>query len=151
MLGRGIGISDEKLQHLGDDPLPDGVYSEAEAAVVRYAQRSTRMLGIAEPTYQALAKHFSVQQMIDICLNVGLAQITNRFNATFLSDIDDYIREANEKADRTAGACLIHYPPPPMQAEFLWDSLCPARIITLGGDVHDFRSAAFTDASGFPS
>ena len=29
MLGRGIGISDEKLQHLGDDPLPDGVYSEA--------------------------------------------------------------------------------------------------------------------------
>ena len=42
MLGRGIGISDEKLQHLGDDPLPDGVYSGAEAAIVRYAQRSTK-------------------------------------------------------------------------------------------------------------
>ena len=44
MLGRGIGISDEKLRHLGDDPLPEGVYSEAEAAVVRYAQRSTNIL-----------------------------------------------------------------------------------------------------------
>ena len=113
MLGRGIEISEEKLRHLGDDPLPDGVYSEAEAAIVRYAQRSTKMLSIDELTYQALAKHFSVQQMIEICLNVGLAQMTNRFNATFLSDVDDYILDANEKADRTAGACPIHYPPMP--------------------------------------
>jgi alkylhydroperoxidase family enzyme len=112
MLGRGIGISDEKLQHLGDDPLPDGVYSEAEAAIVRYAQRSTRTLSIDDATYQALAIHFSVQQMIEICLNVGLAQITNRFNATFLPEVDDYILEANEQAARTAGACPIHYPPP---------------------------------------
>ncbi len=114
MLGRSIGISDEKLQHLGDDPLPDRVYSDAEAAVIRYAQRSTRALSIDDATYQALAEHFSVQQMIEICLNVGLAQITNRFNATFLSDVDDYILEANEQADRTAGACPIHYPPIPV-------------------------------------
>ena len=113
MLGRGIGISEEKLRHLGDDPLPDGMYSEAEAAVVRYAQRSTRMLSIDEATYQSLAKHFSVQQIIEICLNVGLAQMTNRFNATFLSDVDDYILEANKKAARGAGACPIHHPPMP--------------------------------------
>ncbi len=114
MLGRSIGISDEKLGHLGDDPLPDGVYSDAEAAIVRYAQKSTKTLSIDDATYQALAKHFSVQQMIEICLNVGLAQMTNRFNATFLSDVDDYILEANERADRTTGACPIHYPPMPV-------------------------------------
>jgi alkylhydroperoxidase family enzyme len=111
MLGRGIGISEEKLRHLGDDPLPDGVYSEAEAAIVRYAQLSTRMLSIDDGTYQALAKHFSVQQIIEICLNVGLAQITNRFNATFLSDIEDYILEANKRAGGTAGSCPVHHPP----------------------------------------
>ena len=102
MLGRGIGISEEKLRHLGDDPLPDGVYSDAEAAVIRYAQRSSSMRSIDDATYQGLAKHFSVQQMIEICLNVGLAQITNRFNATFLSDVDDYILKANETAERPA-------------------------------------------------
>jgi alkylhydroperoxidase family enzyme len=112
MLGRGIGISEEKLRHMGDDP-PDGVYSEAEAAIVRYAQRSTKMLSIDNTTYQALAKHFSVQQIIEVCLNVGLAQITNRFNATFLRDVDDYILDANKKADSAAGACPIHYPPMP--------------------------------------
>ena len=111
MLGRGIGISEEKLRHLGDDPLPDGVYSEAEAAIIRYAQRSTKVLTIDETTYQALAKHFSIQQMIEICLNVGLAQITNRFNATFLSDIDDYILEANKRAGGTAEPCPVHLMP----------------------------------------
>jgi len=113
MLGRSIGISEEKLQHLGDDPLPDGVYSEAEAAVIRYAQSSTKTLSIDEATYQALAKHFSVQQIIEICLNVGLAQMTNRFNATFLSDVDEYILEADKRADRVRGACPIDNPPMP--------------------------------------
>jgi hypothetical protein len=111
MLGRGIGISEAKLRHLGDDPLPDGVYSEAETAIVRYAQKATRTLSIDDATYQALAEHFSVQQIIDICLNVGLAQVTNRFNATFLTDVDDYILAANEQADSTGGACPIQYPP----------------------------------------
>jgi len=110
MLGRSIGISEEKLRHLGDDPLPDGIYSEAEAAIVRYVQRSTRMLNIDEATSMALTKQFSVEQIIDICLNVGLAQITNRFNTTFLTDVDDYILEAYEKAGRAAAACPIHDP-----------------------------------------
>src|SRR5690348_789729 len=105
MLGRGIGISEEKLAHLGDDPLPDGVYSAPEAAVVRYAQRATRMLPIDEPTYQDLAKHFSDQQMMAICFLVGVAQLVNRFNATFLPEVDDYIVEANARADSTLGAC----------------------------------------------
>jgi alkylhydroperoxidase family enzyme len=113
MLGRSMKIGELKLQHLGDDPLPDGVYSEAEAAIVRYAQRSTRTQRIDDATYRALAEHFSVQQIIEICLNVGLAQITNRFNATFLPEVDDYILEANERAERTTGACPIHYPPMP--------------------------------------
>lgn len=113
MLGRSIGIGEEKLAHLGDDPLPDGVYSEAEAAIIRYAQKATKMLAIDDATYQALARHFSVQQIIEICLNVGLAQITNRFNATFLPEVDDAILEANARADSAPGACPISYPPRP--------------------------------------
>ena len=55
-------------------------------------------LPIDDSTYQGLAKYFSVPQIIEICLNVGLAQITNRFNATFLTEVDDYIVDANQKA-----------------------------------------------------
>jgi alkylhydroperoxidase family enzyme len=67
----------------GTTPFPAGVYSPAEAAVVRYAQRSTKGLAIDASSFRALVEHFSTPQIIDICLNVGLSQITNRFNATF--------------------------------------------------------------------
>ena len=116
MLGRSIGLSEEQLRHLVDDPLPEGVYTEPEAAIVRYAQRSTRFLPIDETTYRALAMHFSVEQQVEICLVVGLAQMVNRFNATFLPDVDDYFLEANKAADLAAGACPIPYPSMPVPA-----------------------------------
>ena len=89
VLGRGIGIREEKLLHLGDDPLPDGLYTEAEAAVVRYTQKLTKGLAIDDATYGALAGHFSVQQIIELCFVVGLAEMVNRFHATFLTEVDD--------------------------------------------------------------
>jgi hypothetical protein len=109
-LGRSIGISDDKLGHLGDDPLPTGIYTEAEAAIIRYAQRSTRSLHINDATDTALAEYFSIEQMIETCLNVGPAQITNRSNATFLPAVDDHTVAANQRADSAPGACPIHYP-----------------------------------------
>ncbi|MBV9663854.1 MAG: hypothetical protein JOZ37_07795, partial [Actinobacteria bacterium] len=58
LLGRAAGLTEDKLAHLGDDPLPDGVYTEAEAAIVRYSQRSTRLQPIDDSTYNALAEHY---------------------------------------------------------------------------------------------
>ncbi len=113
MLGRSIGISDEKLAHVADDPLPEDVYTEVEAAVIRYAQKSTRMQPIDDATYSALAKHFSVQEIIDICFIVGLANMVNRINFTFLPELDDYIVAANDDADHAPGACPIQYPSRP--------------------------------------
>jgi alkylhydroperoxidase family enzyme len=113
MLGRSIGLTYEKLRHLGDDPLPHGVYSPAEAAVIKYAQRSTRGLAIDASTYRALAEHFSAPQIIDICLNVGLSQITNRFNATFLPDVDEIFMTSNQAAYANMAGPPLEYPPKP--------------------------------------
>ena len=110
MLGRSVGLTYEKLRHLRDDPLPEGVYSPAEAAVVRYAQRSTKGLAIDAATFRALAEHFSTPQIIDICLNVGLSQITNRFNATFLPDVDEAFTTSNEQAYAESGGPPLEYP-----------------------------------------
>jgi hypothetical protein len=71
------------------------------------------MQPIDDAAYQALAEHFSVPQMIEVCLNVGLTQISNRLNATFLPDVDDYIAAANARAERLAGSCPLHHPPKP--------------------------------------
>jgi len=107
LLGRAAGLTEDKLAHLGDDPLPDGVYAPDEAAIVRYAQRSTRMDVIDDRTYGDLAEHFSQQQMIEICFTVGLSNMINRFHATFLTDVDRVTQEA------LAPSCPLSYPDPP--------------------------------------
>jgi alkylhydroperoxidase family enzyme len=106
LLGRAAGLTDEKLAHLGDDPLPVGVYEPDEAAIVRYSQRSTRMDVIDDATYDALSRHFSVEQRIEICFTVGLSNMINRFHATFLTDLDPATQE-------TLGtSCPLAYPRP---------------------------------------
>lgn len=101
------------MRHLTADPLPEGVYAPAEAAIVRYAQRSTRMEPIDAATYGALAAHFSRQQIIDICMTVGLSNLVNRFHATFRTDLDTATTAEADAGDAVAGACPLPRPKPP--------------------------------------
>ena len=107
LLGRAAGLTEEKLAHLGDDQLPEGVYAPDEAAIVRYSQRSTRMEPIDDGTYAALAAHFDTKQIIEICFTVGLSNVVNRFHATFLTDLDPWTLDA------LGPACPLPYPEPP--------------------------------------
>jgi hypothetical protein len=88
VLGRSAGLTEEQLAHIGDDPLPDGVYADDERAVVEYAQRSTRLDPITDELYTRLQAHFTQHQIIELCFTVGLSNVINRFHATFLTDVD---------------------------------------------------------------
>lgn len=101
------------MNHLTADPLPENVYTPEEAAIIRYAQKSTRLEPIDDATYGALEQHFSQQQIIDICLTVGLSNMINRFHATFQTDVDE--DTLNEVSDRTPDgmSCPIRLPKRP--------------------------------------
>ncbi|WP_119070165.1 carboxymuconolactone decarboxylase family protein [Rubrobacter indicoceani] len=105
-----MGLSTEQLNHLGDDLLPEGVYAEKEAAIIRYAQTLTRDIFIDDATYSNLAEHFSDEQIVELCMVVGLSNMVNRFHATFQTDVDDTTTSANAEADRVAGACTLPRP-----------------------------------------
>lgn len=107
-------MTEEELAHVGDDPLPRGLYGEADAAIVRYARRSTREIAIDRGTYDALAAHFSTEQLVEISFLVGLANLVHRLNATFLTDVDEFTVAAVEEGDRAAGACPVPRPPVPV-------------------------------------
>ena len=107
MFGRNVGLTTEQLNHLGDDPLPEGVYSESEAAIVRYAQVSTRSIAIDQDIYDELAKHFTTKQIVELFLMVGGSNFVNRFHATFLSDVEQSTLDAVEAGDAVAGACSL--------------------------------------------
>ena len=113
MLGRSLGLTEDQMRHVNDDPLPDGVYDGPEAAIIRYAQKSTRLAPIDDATYGTLAEYFSVPQIMDICLTVGLSNMVNRFHATFLTDVDAVTIAEVEAGDAIAGVCAIPQPKTP--------------------------------------
>ena|SRR3712207_5775962 len=76
------------MRHLGDDPLPEGVYTDAEAAIVRYAQRLTSMEPIDDALFAQLSEHFDTRQLMELCFTVGLNQMVSRFHATFHTEVD---------------------------------------------------------------
>jgi len=99
------------MHHLTDDSLPNGLYDAAQAAIIRYAQKSTRLEPIDDDTYGDLQRHFSDQQIIDLCLTVGLSNMVNRFHATFHTDVDE--STLTEVESGNTGDSPIALPTPP--------------------------------------
>lgn len=102
-----MGLTEEQLRYVGADPLPPGVYDDAEATVVDYARRSTRMEPIDDELYGRLERHFSKRQQIELCFTVGMSNMVNRFHATFLTELDP------ETGRAVAEACPLPVPPSP--------------------------------------
>ncbi len=105
--GRATGLTEEKLALIGRTPIPDGVYEPDEAAIVAYAQASTRMEPITDELYASLLEHFGERQIIELCFTVGMSNMINRFHATFHTDVDD-------DTEAVLGAvCPVPRPPDP--------------------------------------
>ena len=101
------------MQNLTAETLPAGLFDAAQSAIVVYAQKSTRLEPITDAVYGNLARHFSPQNIIDICMTVGLSNMVNRFHATFQTDVDAETLAEVEAGDVIAGACAIPIPKPP--------------------------------------
>ena len=110
MLGRSIGITEGQLRHLVDEHPPEGLFSESDAVLLRYARTLAGREPIDDALYADLAAHFSEQQIIAICLLVGAQTLIYFFNKTFLADVDEDFVRANDEADRAAGGRPIAYP-----------------------------------------
>lgn len=68
---------------------------------------------IDDVTYGDLERHFSKEQIIDICLTVGLSNMINRFHATFQTDVDDSTLAEVDAGTPEGGSCPISLPPRP--------------------------------------
>jgi alkylhydroperoxidase family enzyme len=106
-LGQSLGISDEQLVHLLDDPLPEGVYDATQRAIVRFARQSTRMEPIDDELFTELRQHFDTRSLIELCFTVGISNSVNRFHALFRTPLDEHTRALVE------GSCPLDLPPAP--------------------------------------
>jgi alkylhydroperoxidase family enzyme len=88
VLGRAAGLNEDQLTHIGDEEPPAGVYPDDLDLVRRYARTSTAMEQISDELYAELRATFSQDQIIELCMEVGLANLVNRFHRTFLTPLD---------------------------------------------------------------
>ena len=107
VLGRSAGISEDKLAQVLADPLPEGVFSPDEAAIVVFARKSTRMEPIDNETWARLTDHFDTRQIMEIIFTVGFNQMISRFHAAVRTDVDDVTLDA------VSDSCPVHLPPRP--------------------------------------
>ena len=108
-----LGLSDEQMAHLLDDPLPENLYGSEESAIIVYARTATRMAPIDDATYAELERHFDDAQIIDLCLTVGMSNVVNRFHATFRTYVDESTLATVEAGNAEPGVCPIPLPRAP--------------------------------------
>jgi uncharacterized peroxidase-related enzyme len=73
-----LGLRPEDWKSLNDRDLPR--FSDVEQAALCYAEKLTRLpASIDDEDLQELRQHFTDQQIVDLHLLVGLANLTNRF------------------------------------------------------------------------
>jgi alkylhydroperoxidase family enzyme len=65
------------------------VFTEEERAAVRYARLATEHAScIRQQDLDELAEHFNAEQIVELVLTVGTANLTNRFNDGLRVPID---------------------------------------------------------------
>jgi alkylhydroperoxidase family enzyme len=111
VLGRSAGISEEQMAHVLDDPLPDGLFTPAQEAIVVFCRKSTLMQPIDDATFAALREHFDTKQILEITFTCGLNQMISRFHAAVRTDVD------GETMDLLGSTCPVRLPALPADEE----------------------------------
>ncbi len=96
------------MSHLLDDPLPAGMFSPDEEAIIVYARASALMAPITDEVWNRLREHFDIKSIIEVGFIVGMHQLTTRFHRLVHTEVDDgTLQEFN------SGSCRIPLPTPP--------------------------------------
>ena len=85
--GLRLGLTREKTERL-ECYRVDPAYSELERLVIRYAEELTTKLEVDEGFHQALSKHLSDQELVELCVTVATANFTNRITHAFKLDLE---------------------------------------------------------------
>lgn len=110
MLGRSVGLSEDQLSHLLNEDPPEGVYTEKEAALVGYARVSSETIAIDDELYGEISSHYEREALMEIWALVGVANMINRFHATFHTDVDKEVLDAVEAGNAEFGSCPLPGP-----------------------------------------
>jgi hypothetical protein len=88
-----VGITDDDLQRLIEGPDAPG-WTEFEAALVRAADELYADQSLSDSTYDALARVYDAQQLLDTVFTVGQYFLVSSVLNTFRVERDDGVTDA---------------------------------------------------------
>lgn len=87
MLGLSVGLTDAEMVAMG---APDtcASFDVTDKLVLRYSESLTRDNLVDDGLYAELSARFPQDELVELCMTVGLAALVNRVHATFRTDVD---------------------------------------------------------------
>jgi len=83
-----VGMPVEKIAAL-DIGSSAPVFSELEHLVLRFAEETVERHKATDETFEALKRHFSYEQLVELAIAVGCYMMVSTFLNTFEVDIED--------------------------------------------------------------
>jgi len=87
-VSRRVGMPAEKIASL-DIGSTAPVFSELERLVLRFAEETVERHKVTDETFEALKRHFSDEQLVELAIAVGCYMMVSTFLNTFEVDIED--------------------------------------------------------------
>ena len=87
-IARDIGMAADKIRAAVDDGPDAPVFDAFEAALLRFTDENVRDGKASEAAFNALAEHYSPEELIETTILIGFYMLTSRFLQTFDMDLD---------------------------------------------------------------
>jgi uncharacterized peroxidase-related enzyme len=85
--GLRVGVTEQQLHEL-DTYVTSDAFSPLEKLVLQYSEELTRNVTTSDKLMKELRMHLTEAQIVELNLTVGLANLTNRFNMSLMTDAD---------------------------------------------------------------
>jgi len=83
---RRAGVTEQQIQDVGNSE--SAAFSDLEKLVLRYAEELTRTVRTSDDVMNDLKKSLSEADIVELNVTVGMANLTNRFNMSMMTDLD---------------------------------------------------------------
>jgi len=83
---RRAGVTEQQIQDVGNSE--SAAFSDLEKLVLRYAEELTRTVRTSDDVMNELKKSLSEADIVELNVTVGMANLTNRFNMSMMTDLD---------------------------------------------------------------
>jgi len=86
-LGLRVGLTQEKLDNL-EKYATSPLFDEVEKLLLRYAYEYLQKVGASAEVVDALKKHYTEEQLVELDIVIGVANLVNHFIASFGIEIE---------------------------------------------------------------